>query len=358
MIVAACRVLTPLLCFVCLGWAASPAHQDLPSDVTKLTLEELMTLRVDLFSTGVMGTHTHHKGEWMVANQFTSMNLKGNRRGSQQVDVEDVLGRYPMAETGMFMSMTSVEVMHAPSDELSFTLMIPFIRKEMDQIQSGAMGGMGVSDPPVLFRTRSEGIGDVHLGSTMQVYKKGGVRLLANASLSLPTGSIDRWDQTPTGSRRLPYSMQLGSGTFDLLPGLICLHERRDGVVGVSVGATTRLGENSNGYRLGDELHWAAWVARKITGWFSVHLRLDGQSVGRLGGRDALLDTANTPAEDPDQQGGDRTDALCGLDFYVPKGRFQKLRFTIEAGVPVYQRLNGTQLETDFTLGLRLQYVW
>ena len=50
-------------------------------------------------------------------------------------------------------------------------------------------------------------------------------KLHLNAGLSLPTGDIDEEDDVlaPTGMRptlRLPYAMQLGTGTWDLLPGL------------------------------------------------------------------------------------------------------------------------------------------
>ena len=42
--------------------------------------------------------------------------------------------------------------------------------------------------------------------------------------LSIPTGSIKEGDRDVTGqSMRGPYSMQLGTGTFDLLPGVTWL---------------------------------------------------------------------------------------------------------------------------------------
>lgn len=50
-----------------------------------------------------------------------------------------------------------------------------------------------------------------------------------NAGLSLPTGSIDKQDATPMGpNSKLPYPVQLGSGTYDLLPGLTYNGQDRD----------------------------------------------------------------------------------------------------------------------------------
>jgi hypothetical protein len=62
------------------------------------------------------------------------------------------------------------------------------------------------------------------------------------------------------------------------------------------------------------------------------------------------------PTKDPDLRGGTRVDALLGVNF-VPQG-LKSLRLAAEAGVPVYQKLDGPQLETDlvFTLGAQFTF--
>ena len=73
-----------------------------------------------------------------------------------------------------------------------------------------------------------------------------------NFGASLPTGSTDETDQilTPTGatpSPRMPYAMQLGSGTVDLLPG-VTYNGRADKVRwGAQYAGTIRTGSD-NGY--------------------------------------------------------------------------------------------------------------
>lgn len=66
------------------------------------------------------------------------------------------------------------------------------------------------------------------------------------------------------------------------------------------------------------------------------------------------------PCADPKLQGGDRLDLLLGLNFYVPEGPtlIKGQRLFAEFGLPVYQDLDGPQLETDWVLWLGWQYGW
>lgn len=79
-----------------------------------------------------------------------------------------------------------------------------------------------------------------------------------NAGVSLPTGSIDEEDEVlaPTGTRptlTLPYPMQIGSGTYDLLPGLTYTgHYERMGW-GAQYAGILRLNQNDEDYTLGDQ---------------------------------------------------------------------------------------------------------
>jgi hypothetical protein len=49
---------------------------------------------------------------------------------------------------------------------------------------------------------------------------------------------------------------------------------------------------------------------------------------------------------------------MLGLHFYAPRGSFKGTRFTIEGGFPLYQSLNGPQLETDWLLSLGLSHTF
>jgi hypothetical protein len=62
-----------------------------------------------------------------------------------------------------------------------------------------------------------------------------------------------------------------------------------------------------------------------------------------------------TPVADPNLRAGTRLDLLVGID-YRPSGKLSGNRFAIEGGVPVYQNLNGPQLETDYLINAGWQF--
>ncbi len=64
----------------------------------------------------------------------------------------------------------------------------------------------------------------------------------------------------------------------------------------------------------------------------------------------APVQTAN-----PDFQGGDRLDLGGGINFAGQSGVVKGHRLGVEVLFPVYQDLNGPQLETDWTLTIGWQ---
>ena len=62
------------------------------------------------------------------------------------------------------------------------------------------------------------------------------------------------------------------------------------------------------------------------------------------------------PTADPNLRGGTRVDVLVGVNFVPPA--LNSLRLAVEAGVPVYQKLDGPQLETDLVFTLGAQYTF
>ena len=96
--------------------------------------------------------------------------------------------------------------------------------------------------------------------------------------------------------------MQLGSGTGDITPGLTYLAQAENWSGGAQVRATIRLGHNDAEYRLGNRFMGTAWTAVKL---------------------------------------GDRPSEV-------------RLAFGVLA--PVFQRLNGPQLEMDYQITMGLQY--
>jgi Putative MetA-pathway of phenol degradation len=124
------------------------------------------------------------------------------------------------------------------------------------------------------FVEQADGIGDVELRGSYCVYesKDSRHRLFLNGGVGLPTGSID----AEMDGMRLEYCMQVGSGTFSLLPGFAYLGQAAPWGWGADFNFNVRLGRNGNGYRLGNAYTVSSWIARQLATWVSVSVGLSG----------------------------------------------------------------------------------
>ncbi|MFQ5418276.1 MAG: transporter [Myxococcota bacterium] len=321
-------------------------------DLTELSLEELLETELDRMAvTGIH--HTHERGEWMVGYRFMYMRMDGNRDGTHDRTTASVFADgFSVTPTDMNMEMHMFHVMYGMTDDLTAMLMVPYIRKSMDHIRIDGLR----------FTTRSQGIGDVSLRGLYSLLESDNHQLIAVGGLSFPTGSIDESDKlpgmAPGMSARLPYPMQLGSGTWDLLPGLTYIGQVPSWQWGVHGSGTLRFGKNEHDYRLGNRYESTVWAARKITAWSSGSLRLLWGHWMNIHGADPSLNPAMVPTADPDRRAGQRLDLLFGVNLFATTGRLGGLRGAVEGGIPVYQRLDGPQLETDWTLSGTLEWTF
>ena len=296
---------------------------------------------------GVMGDHLMREGEFMMSYRYMSMEMEGNRTDKDRVDV--TLPDYMVAPLSMDMEMHMIGVMYALSDKVTLMAMVPSTSISMDHRIN--MNG-------VEFTTETSGIGDVKLAVTYGLVVKPGSDLLVNFAVNAPTGSIDETDDIPVmANAHLPYPMQLGSGTWDFTPGLTYVQTYDDWSWGAQGLYTIRTGDNDNGYTLGDKFDATAWAAKQATKSTSVSFRLKLSDWDNIDGADTkLLPMPTVPTKDPELRAGTRVDALVGVNF-VPAG-LNSLRLAVEVGVPVYQKLDGPQLETDMVFTLGAQYTF
>ena len=320
---------------------------------------------------GVMGDHVHGKGELMFSYRFMSMRMGESLIGKDEVAPETIVTTIPNLFSGMTgmpptlrvvpvsmtMNMHMVGVMYAPSDAVTLMLMGMYVQKDMDH--TTFQGGMGVNELGV-FTTSTSGLGDTRITALVKLLKKDGKSLHLNAGLSLPTGSITETDDilTPMNMNptvRLPYPMQLGSGSLDALPGLTFSSKSEKIGWGSQVSTVIRLTENDEDYQFGNEFTLTSWGSYKLSKWLSGSLRATYFSAGEISGTDdniaAPVQTAN-----PAFQGGQRVDIGAGLNAIGQSGFIANHRLAIEFSVPAYQDLNGPQMKTNSVLTIGWQY--
>jgi hypothetical protein len=289
-----------------------------------------------------MGGHMHDKGDLMFSYRKSFMQMRGNREHNSRMSTSKVLTDFMVAPTKMSMQMDMFGVMYGLTDDVTLMAMLPYTR--MSMTHKNRMGRR--------FSTKSEGLGDVSVTGLWRIgqWLSGPVQhdLHVGGGMSFPTGSINKKDDTPAGpDRKLPYPMQLGSGTYDLLPSITYTAQCDRWSWGAQARAAVRLGENANDYTLGDRLTGTVWLGRKLTNWLSASVRIEGQTWGDIDGADPDL-MMMVPTADPDRRAGTRTDLFFGLSVEGPEGLFRGHRLSIEFRLPVQQHLDGPQLETDW----------
>lgn len=319
---------------------------------------------------GVMADHTHEAGEVMISYRVMHMDMGGSRIGTDKVSPDTIATTVPnrffgqpgqpptlrVVPLNMRMDMHMLGVMYAPADWVTLMVMGTYVAKEMDH--RTYQGGMGTN---VLggFTTSPSGFGDTSVAAIIPVHKRHDFEVNVKAGVSVPTGSTTKTATvlTPMNMQpelRLPYSMQLGSGTWDLQTGATVRGIAGDWGWGAQYSATIRTGRNDQGYSLGDSHQATAWLSRRLTPWFSTSLRIAGSAAGRIVGIDAAI-VAPVQTADPDNYGGERIDVFAGANLIATGGAMEGVRLGIELGMPVHQNLNGPQMESDWSLTLGAQ---
>ena len=239
-------------------------------------------------------------------------------------------------------------------------LMANYIETEMEhRIVSQPAANM-INGGDTAFTTRSSGLGDLKLSALYRFYLEDNRKAHFGLGLSLPTGSIDEKDRLPAmggaANQQMPAPMQLGSGTYDLLPSLTFVQQFEDWSWGAQANGVIRLeDENDNDYRLGHKFELLSWVGYNLTEWLGLNgglsygytskLKGEQKGVNRMGPNGRSVPTAFE-----DNYGGERIDVILGVNLLKPSGWLAGHRLSLDLRLPLWQDLNGYQLEADSAL--------
>lgn len=317
----------------------------------------------------VMGDHMHKAGEVMVSLRQMSMKMSGNIKGTQKLSDAQVLAEanqfsaMPMMAANlrvvpqaMDMHMTMLGAMYAPSDKVTLLAMLMQIDNDMTLTTYQGMTGTDVLGR---FSSKSSGLGDTVIGALIAGGETARGAWHYGLALSLPTGAIDKTAPvlTPMNIRpvkRLPYPMQLGSGSYDLKPSLSYNGDWRGFRVGAQASGIVHLNDNDAGYRRGDKFELQGWVMKNLNRWASASLRLDASHQAGLRGRDLAI-ALPVPTAQTGSQGGTMANLSLGVNLIGQTGVLANHRLALELVMPVHQDAKGVQMQRDETLMLGWQ---
>jgi len=179
-----------------------------------------------------------------------------------------------------------------------------------------------------------------------------------NSALNIPIGKTNVTDDTPVADdMKLPYSMQLGSGTVDFsLGGTLKGHEE-NWSWGVQQMNMIRTGTNAEGYRPGNRFELNTWAAIKALDWLSFSGRLQGVVQGSIRGIDDELNPMMSPAANASNYGDKKIKTYLGANISFPQySALKRIKMGVEVGLPVYENYTGIQMDENGTLLFGLRY--
>lgn len=306
----------------------------------------------------VMISHIHNKKEGMLAYKYMNMDMSGILKGTETVDKTEVFNNYLMSPDKMRMDMHMLMGMYGLTDRLTLMAMLNYNKTTMNMSMFTAGGHhhggtTTTSDSTMGHFMETSGVGDVKLSALYGLVKQPNHQLVVSAGVSVPVGSIKIQgadDDAMYPSRSYPYSMQLGSGTFDVLPSVSYLYQKDKIAFNAQMSSVIRMGYNSVGYRLGNEVSLNTWFAYQWLPFLSSSVRVEGNIADRIGGKDPSLYIYNELSANGANYGGQKVYGAIGSVLQFKKGFLKKERLSVEYALPMYQNLNGTQMKSSYYL--------
>jgi hypothetical protein len=334
--------------------------QSVPADLLELSVEDLLSMEIDQ-SNESPGKPIR---PWTFSYAYHFSEFNDYLNGTDKVSVDDVLftpgeeartdKNFPVVPTLIEQEIHSLAVEYNFSRDFSIRASAPYVKQSTDHISIIP----GYSS----FNISSSGIGDVSLIGNYRFAQSISGHWQIGLGMSFPVGSIDEEGDTPRapGKQQLPYTMQLGSGTYDV-PAYIAFQANEYAFEwGVGLSGKLRLGENDREYRLGNRVSALAWLRLTTLSYIQPSLKLKYRYWGEIRGEDESLSVPGpfpypAPVVDPSLFGGEIVTLSLGLKIPI----FNRYRYIdLEFGKPVYQSLNGPQSSEDYRFSIGFSFVY
>ncbi|MBT4610471.1 MAG: hypothetical protein HOC05_10560, partial [Gemmatimonadetes bacterium] len=301
---------------------------------------------------------------WNFSYRLVYARFDGNRDGTQDLTYDEVVwdraggetrtaDNFPVVPLVINQQAHIFGVGYDISPRWTINLLVRYIHQNTDH--KSVIPGFDE------FLISSSGIGDISLSASRPVWRRNQHFVAASVGVSLPVGSIDEIGPTPRDpdqDTQLPYTMQIGSGTIDVLQSLVYSARGSRYTWGGRARGTFRIGETDRNYTLGNRLSVSGWLEKPLRPWLQPSVRVSLQKWGRIDGRDTDLQIDALPVSpypaavtDPDKFGGTKVHVTFGATLMRDAGSLARHALQLEAGLPVYQSLHGPQPKEIFRLG-------
>lgn len=294
----------------------------------------------DMTPSGIMCGDVHSKNQWMVSYRIMRMHMEGVVSGNERLTETEQFAHYQAASVYMDMDMHMFMLMYGVTPR--FTLM------GMAHYNSNYMK-MRMNMGTVIHghAMQTSGMGDTKLYAMYKCRSKQSEKIITTLGVSIPTGSTrisGKATHVMYPLARFPYAMQMGTGTWDIMPALTYLYQTALWNAGVQAHATIRSGFTKLGYRWGNEVQLNAWLARRMLPFLSTSLRTEAAYAECIKGSDRDLEITKEVAANPANYGGSRYLIYPGVLVQFEKSVLRSFRWSAEYGLPVFESRFGWQM--------------
>jgi hypothetical protein len=311
------------------------------------------------------GHMLHQAEDFMIGYMYMYEDRAGGiRRGTQSASDTAILnsacspGKCTTKTNEMTMHMHMLDIMYAPTDWFNVMLMPQLVNMSMVvNPLPGSTGDSGHGDGSHI----SDGLGDTLVMGLFKLFDDGTHHFNLGIGISAPTGDVDvTMDGSETSdSIAQDYGMQLGSGTWDLIPTLTYVGHVDKWSWGAQISGNKRLeSANRSGYALGDTLQGSAWGGYSIFNWLSASIRGIYAVEGSVKGQQKRLNSQSDPVDFTKNYGGKFWDIGLGLNAFIPNGDYSGHTLSVEWLQPVADDYNGFQLERAGALTATWSYMF
>ncbi len=324
-----------------------------PSDLADLSMQDLMRLNIQDKPMSDDGIHER----WSIEYSYRRLHLDGYQMDDNTVGLMDILyshgemrtdRNFPVLPVKSTQEVHSFNLSYKVNNKLKLSLIVPLVRQDTDHISS--MMGFDA------FNIASSGIGDISLLSTWYMPINDLSAWQFSGGISIPTGSIDEKGDTPRNGagtlEQLPFTKQLGTGTWDLPLSLSYLHNYGSWDFGTQLTARIHFGKNDRDYHLGNRYGLNLWAQYFTNSYFHPGVKLAWQHIEPISGFDVDLMVPGpfpftNAISNPDFFGGNNINLsllmkVCNAETNCKK--YADLEFT----KPVYRNMTGVQPKEDY----------
>ncbi len=318
---------------------------------------------------GVFGVDMPSTGKFVVSLLPSFARLQGNQIGTDSVTPQYIVTNVPSAYTpvgnhelrlvpdNLAIDSQALSVAYGYADYLTLVAATALVEKS---VTMQSFKGLTGTTPLGVSVASTQGLGDSALAAIVRIYSDPVNRVSLNMGLALPTGSTTDNISLLLPNNTIPekrgfYAMQPGTGTVDALPGISYSGRIDAWSWGLAYRARLPLDNNAEGYRYGALNELNAWSGYSWLPGIETTFRLNGTIQGAIHRNDPAI-RGYAQGSDPLYYGGQQVSAFAGA---IVSGRYFSLpaaQVGVEAGVPVYQQINGPQLARDWQVNLALRY--